>query len=178
MADPRADNCRGFAVDGAGLVSGVLLEVKPVPSSKYELVRAELVKEADATGNVVATCVVLDVNGIATAETVYLAWPWPTMADGKAPPGNPNGQHMMSGLPYDPPDMGPGALYVGDAAGKPISDVVGGLGLPYRRHVCYRLTWKERGAQQPTEPTPGEIGGAVADLLAEIRDLIKAGFRL
>lgn len=181
MSDPRTDNCKAFATNAAGMVTGVYLEVASILSSRYELVRAELVDEANAGGNTVATCAVLDANGIQTAETVYLAWPYPSMSDGKAPPGNPNNQHMMSGLTYNPPDMGPGALYVGDNSGAPISDIIGGLGLPFNRHVCYRLTWRERSPVAPDpEPDP-ETDPAIADvvaLLREIRDLVKAGFRL
>ena len=184
MNDPRAENCRGFTVNAEGKVTGVYLEVQPVPGARYALLRAELIDEVAAQGNIVATCAVLDANGIQTAENVYLAWPYPNMTD-KALPGNPSNQHMITNG-YTPPEVGPLALYVGDANGAPISDIIGGLGLPYNRHVCFRATWRERGAQQPpTDPTPGEVGGAVADLLmqnnvllGEILAAVKAGFRL
>ena len=69
QTDPRAANCRAFAVDSAGMVVGVYLEVVYIPSSRYELVRAELIDEAHAGGNTVATCTVLDKNGIQTGES-------------------------------------------------------------------------------------------------------------
>jgi len=53
--DPRTANCQGYHVDANGKVDGVLLIWQPVPSSKYELIRAELVSEADAGGSTVAT---------------------------------------------------------------------------------------------------------------------------
>lgn len=154
MTDPRAANCQAVAVNAAGQVTGVLLQVRPMPSARYELVRADLIDETAAAGNTVAKCVALDKNGIETGERIYLAWPWPGMQDGKSLPGNPNGEHMLNGLTYNPPDIGPGALYVGDATGAPISDIIGGLGLPWNLHICFRLTWRERGAVVVTPPPP------------------------
>jgi hypothetical protein len=170
MADPRAENCKAVTFDASGKVTGVELVFQPLPSTRYELKRVELIDEAATSGTTVANCVVLDKDGIETGERVWLAWPWPGMGDGKSLPGNPNGQHMMSGLPYNPPDIGPGGLYVGDAAGEPISDIIGGLGLPWNRHVSFRLAWKERMAiadPGPVGPLPEHEPKASAAVLAD-----------
>lgn len=163
MSDPRTDNCKSFVLDNYGLVTGVALEVRPMPSALYELVRVELIDEYAAQGNTVATCSVLDPTGIATAERVYLAWPWPSLTT-TALAGNPNGQHMI-GSKYNPPDVGPLALYVGNANAEPISDIVGGLGLPFGHHISFRATWRVRGAGQP-EPEGPDTGPVDATVVA------------
>lgn len=175
--DPRAENCRGVAAYG-GQVTGVELVFRPMPSTQYELLRAELIDEAAAAGNTVANCVVLDKNGVQTGERVWLAWPWPELGAGRMLPGNPNNQHMITNG-YTPPNLGPLALYVGDSEGEPISDVIGGVGLPWNRHVCFRMTWRERGTVEPEpDPETDPDNAEVVALLREIRDLVKAGFRL
>jgi hypothetical protein len=157
--------------DSAGRVISVELVHVPIPTARYALLRVELIEEEAAQGNTVASCVVLDANGVQTAESVYLAWPFPDLSN-RALPGNPNNQHMiMNG--YAPPSIGPLALYVGDRAGAPISDVIGGLGLPGNRHVCYRATWQERTAEPEPEPHPssdsfGRIAAALERLAAHL----------
>lgn len=170
MSDPRAENCRGFRVTD-GKVTGVLLAVDERPAAQYELVRMELIDEVAAQGNTVATCEVLDKEGFQTAASVYLAWPWPNLTE-RALPGNQVGQHPITNG-YKPDEgLGPLALYVGDAAGNVISDVVGGLGLPYNRHVSFRATWLER---DPAEPGDGGDGGdgEVVGLLLRIAEGIE-----
>lgn len=167
MIDPRAENCRGFATSN-GLVTGVLLQVDAHPATPYELLKVELIDEGAAGGTTVATCVVLDRNGVQMGERVYLAWPWPNLTE-HALPGNPNGQHWI-GNGYAPPNLGPLALYVGDTEGKPISDVVGGLGLPHDRHVSYRATWQERGSA-PTTDSGTDGGDLVIDVTALVEPL-------
>lgn len=163
MADPRAENCRAYHLDAGGRVDGVKLEYLEVPSSLYRLVLVQLIGEAEAAGNTVATCTVLDLHGVTVAERVYLAWPWPSIAN-RALPGNPSGQHMISnGYDAAKGALGPLGLYVGNAAGNPISDLVGGLGLPNNRHVCFRATWQERS----TEPEPGS-GVDLAPVLSKL----------
>jgi hypothetical protein len=167
MDDPRAQNCRAFRVDAAGKVIGVELEYVPVPSARYELIQVVLIDETEAAGQTVANFTVLDKNGVQAYERVWLAWPWPTMTD-RSLPGNPNSQHMITNG-YNPPDRGPLAMYVGDTGGNTISDMVGGLGLPFNRHVCYYMTWRERGSVEPDpepEPEPNGDYGAVLERIA------------
>lgn len=147
MTDPRAENCRSYKLDAGGKVVGVNLVYQPIPSAKYELIQAKLIDEYEAGETLVATCSVLTKDGIVTAEKVWLAWAWPELVDGFGLPGNPNGQHIISNG-YRAADgvIGPLALYPGDAQHNPIGDVIGGIGLPDNRHVCYLFTWRERGA--------------------------------
>jgi hypothetical protein len=152
MSDPRAENCRAFALNAAGKVIGVALEVNVRPLTPYRLVRVELIDEIAAQGNTVATCRVLDPDGLQLGDTVYLAWPWPDVTE-FARPGNPNGQHMIAST-YTPPVIGPLALCLRDAAGQIASDVVGGLGLPHGHHVSFIATWQLRTAVLDPEPTP------------------------
>lgn len=169
MSDPRSENCRAFALNPAGLVVGVELIYQPQPAARYELIRVELIDEptGGVGGPTVANCTVLDRAGVQIAERVYLAWPWPNLTE-RALPGNPNGQHMLANR-YFPPSLGPLALYVGDANGGIIGDVIGGLGLPLGHHVSFRATWQERGSEPPPgEPPPGVDYAA---LLAEVQAL-------
>lgn len=170
MADPRAENCRALKVSTSGLIEGVELVYRPLPSSKYELRRVELIDEQGAQGETVAACVVLDRDGIETGEKVWMAWAWPELDGGRLLPGNVEGRHMITNG-YDPTKgVGPLALYVGDAQGEPIGDVIGGLGLPWNRHVSFRAVWVERGATGAPESDAGEgevgagAGAAVAAL--------------
>ena len=178
MIDPRAENCRGLAVDANGLVSGVELQFETRPETAYELLRAELIGEEAAKGQTVATCVVLDENGVQTAESVVLAWPWPVLGN-TGGMGNQNGQHMITNG-YTPPDIGPLALYVAGAQpGIVNSDIIGGLGLPSNRHVSFRVTWRKRGAPNTgggdsgsTDLTP--VLEALDDLQAQMASLAVA----
>lgn len=182
--DPRAENARAFAVAAAGRVVGVELQVEARPWTSYELVQARLIDENAAGGNTVASYVVVDCFGTPISENVYLAWPWPTLDGGKLLPGNQNAQHMVTNG-YSPPALGPLAVYVGDAQGRINSDVVGGLGLPFKRHVSFFLAFKRRcgqifatatpmpqpsGTPQPTV-TPAPSGGAVD--LSETNGLLR-----
>ena len=154
IEDPRTENARAFHTNAAGLVDGVQLIYEERPYTTYQLVQARLVDEGAAAGNTVAKFVVVDCYGTPISENVWLAWAYPAMLDGKALPGNQNNEHMVSGLPYSPPDIGPGALYVGDSQGRINSDVIGGLGLPFKRHVSYYLAWRKRCGIQVLTPTP------------------------
>jgi hypothetical protein len=178
--DPRAANCRAFAISTDGLITGVDLDYLEQPATPYQLVRVELIDEAanGVGGPTVATCTVLDGDGLAVGARVYLAWPWPNLtndADHRGLPGNPNGQHTIVNKCY-PPLIGPLALYVGDSNGQPISDIIGGLGLPLGHHVSYRATWRARNTTP--EPTPVESPALVAALAAGFDRLSAALDRL
>lgn len=173
--DPRTPNCRAFHVTADGKVDGVNLVYEERPATKYQLVYATLIDETQ-TQATVATFDVLDTNGISITLPVWLAWPYPDLSN-RVLPGNQQKQHMITST-YDAARgvTGPLALYVGDAAGNPISDVLGGLGLPNSRHVSYALVWKERatgsGTGTPVDPPVNEYEEhmleQVADALAEL----------
>ena len=183
MTDPRSENCRGYA-ETDGKTSGVRLEHLPAPEATYELIRATLVDEVASQNNIVATVQVLDKDNIQARVNCYLAWPWegwqfPRGFENKLLPGNPNVpyQHMITNK-YNPGGFGPNskpgplAIYIGDGNGNVISDVIGGLGLPGGRHVCYDLVFRERTGGEPGggEPGGGEPGGAVTDQLQRIEE--------
>lgn len=154
--DPRAENCRGYATEG-GLVTGVLLEHVEKPATRYALKSVRMFRAGDTT---VAKYAVYDKDGyLQTSAPVMLAWPWPKL-EKALPSGNPNNEHMISGGPFEPPTVGPLALYVADAAGKLDSDFIGGLGLPFKQHVCFDVVFVEREAvaPAPTPPTEDKSG--------------------
>jgi hypothetical protein len=155
-ADPRADNARAFHIDASGKVDGVELVYVERPESTYQLVQARLIDEASAGGNTVAKFVVVDCFGTPISENVWLAWPWPTLDGGRLLPGNQNSEHMIVNK-YDGAqgEIGPLAIYVGDGAGRIISDEIGGLGLPNGRHVSFYLAFRKRCGLLPTAtPVP------------------------
>lgn len=166
--DPRTANARAYQLDAAGRVVGVELVYDERPSTDYQLVQARLIDEASAGGNTVAKFAVVDCLGTPISENVYLAWPWPSMNHGASLPGNQNSEHMITS-PYTPPDIGPLAVYVGDSAGRINSDVIGGLGLPNKRHVSYYLAFRKRCS---TSPTPTPIPGGSGDM-SETNDLLR-----
>lgn len=172
MKDPRAENCRGYAENG-GKVTGVKLTYLPAPEARFELVRVDLVDEVAAQGNTVATVHVLDENGVPVRVNCYLGWPWegwrfPRRLENRLLPGNPNVpyQHVITNG-YNPGGTGAGAkpgplaIYLGDQQGQPISDVIGGLGLPKKHHVSFDLVFKARsnGNGGDANPPDGDPGG-------------------
>lgn len=169
-SDPRAENCRAFRMDGAGKVVGVELVHVPNPATPYELARVELLDEYAAGGGTVAKFQVL-AGGVATGERVYLAWPFPELSN-RLLPGNPNGEHMITnGYDAAKGDRGPLALYVGDAVGGVISDVIGGLGLPNNRHVSYLVTFRARTDEPPGPGTGGAGDEALVRIAAAVERL-------
>lgn len=180
MPDPRTPNARAYHATN-GMCDGVELVYVERPSAMYALVLAELIGEAEAAGNTVATCTVLNKDGLQVGERVWLAWAWPELGAGKLLPGNPNGQHMVvNGYDAAAGKIGPLGLYVGDGQGNQLSDLIGGVGLPNNRHVCYRFVWKERGASDPGQPPPSGGGdfAAVISALERINATLREGFRL
>lgn len=174
MGDPRAANCKAYS-DLDGKVTGVMLEHIPVPDARFELVRVDLIDEASAANQQIASIHVLDAQHLPTPARVYLAWPWhnwmyPQRFEEMGLPGNPNipYQHVISNG-YIPPLLGPTAIFVGDASGNVISDVCGGFGLPFNRHVCYSLIFRERVVEElpGARPLPSEETATDAPTLAD-----------
>lgn len=162
MSDPRAANCREFALNADGKVVGVELAVLPFPPGQYELAEVCLIDEMQAAGNINAYVFVNNrAGGAVLGAKVYLAWPWSGQPGDitfkeKALPGNTNyppNHVIING--YNPFNAkGPLAIYVGTAAGEINSDVVAGLGLPFNRHVGYQLMFRERVVAPPPPPPP------------------------
>ena len=190
MKDPRAENCRQFAMQD-GKVAGVNLSYLPSPTAKYELAKVSLVDEDTAQGQIVATVTVLDRENLPAQVQCYLAWPWqgwqfPAHFENTGLPGNANVpyQHMITNK-YDPnQQQGPLAICIGDRDGNVLSDVIGGLGLPGARHVGYQLVFRERGEQthdpidgpddggDPTTPT-GDLAAQLQRIEAKLDRLAK-----
>ena len=161
MKDPRAENCRRFAVED-GKVTGVNLAYLPAPAAKYELAKASLVDEETAKGQVVALVTVLDRDNLPAQVQSYLAWPWqgwqfPARFENTGLPGNAHVPYQHDHQQVDPQTrQGPLVIYRRQRSNV-IGDVIGGLGLPGARHVGYQLVFRERGEQTHN---PGDEPGA------------------
>jgi len=172
MEDPRALNARQFNLNANGKVTGV--ELTHISTGyRWELVRAELISEQMAQGNTVATVDVKDKKGFDTNVPCYLVYPWANWVPGirfgnSLLPGGSSRpyEHVITNT-YNPPARGPLAICIGDGNGNVDSDVIGGLGLPFNRHVSYHLVFRERGTELPA-PTPG-TGATLDDILVELR---------
>lgn len=149
-----SQNCQGYKQDASGKVIGVQLGITLIPNSKYEVYSAELIDENNAGGNTVAICTVLDKNNVPTGEQVRLTWAGsePPFADSGLA-GNGRNEHMIANG-YNPPAIGPLALHTG-GFNQPTSDIVYGLGLPFKHHVSFRIVFREKGAitTPPTDST-------------------------
>ena len=124
---------------------------------------------------IVATVQVIDKDGISSPVNCYLAWPWeswqfPSGFENKLLPGNPSipYQHMITNT-YNPASKsGPLAIYIGDAHGNVQSDVIGGLGLPAGRHVCYHLIFRERTGSAPVIDPDDDGGGGGEEVSGDL----------
>lgn len=171
-ADRRAPNCRGFLYDATGMVVGINLVHVPVPSAPYELLLAELIDEDAAQGNTVVTVVVLNKDGVQTAERAFMAWPFPELngADSPAGAGNPSNQFAATS-PFPSNVIGPLAFHVGDKDGNVLSDIIGGYGLPDRHHIGGRVTFRERSVIPGPEPEPEPSSEPLARMATALENL-------
>ncbi len=146
---PLAPNCLEYHEDSEGKVDGVLLGVREMPATRYKLVAAVLIPEANATGLHDLRVQVLQADGRdALGVPVYLAYPWrPDLQfDGRLLPGNSSYpfEHIIVNT-YEPPEqIGYLCTYVGRGEGEVDSDVLFGLGLPKGHHVRFAVCFQER----------------------------------
>jgi len=167
------DNTQNFMLDNSGKVIGIDLAVIPIPGSTYECVGVRLVPETEAQGQNIATIMVLDEDNTPKSAPVYLGWPFDgtTRLTNRSLPGNQNypAQHVISNS-FDPKSMrGPLAVYVGGADGNIVSDVVGGLGLPYGHHISFHVTFRERAAGVVTPAVMPDVPGLSAGASIEVQ---------
>jgi hypothetical protein len=168
--DPRAENCKRFAVNNMGKVIGVELIYIPMPNTKYQLYNVYLVDEISAVGRTVAKFNVINKNGIPVYENVAMSYPWTgNINDLKYSllPGNPNQEHIISNG-YKPPEHGPLAIHVGKTYAEINSDIIAGLGLPNNAHVSYQIVFIERDTSGEENPPPS------SEIKEELKDIARA----
>jgi hypothetical protein len=162
--DPRAENCRRYALNAEGKVIGVELVYYPNPIAEYELLSAVLVDETQSGDSHIAKVI----GEFGSGAYLWMAWPHGNWAKetpfaDHIPPGNPNQEFIISN-PYQPPVQGwTPCIYIGDAEGNVHSDVIGNIALPGGRHVSYRLTFSRR-SDVIVPPYQGDISARVAAL--------------
>lgn len=147
--DPRGQSARGHA-EKDGKVTGLHVNIHTLPDTKYRCTDVTVLSEDQSEGQTVVKIKVTDKAGRVVREWVALATGYggglnfdhvqPTNAyknDGSV-------EHDLTGVTFMPPNLGPGAVFVSDSAGDPISDVVANLGLPGKRHIVIRVSFQER----------------------------------
>ena len=164
-------NTTRFAVDTHGKVVGVSLQIIAA-GTRYRVRELALIDEHMARGRTVAFVSVFSL-GVVAPVPVTLAWPF--NGDTNLPEGvtHLSPTELVISNAYSPPNLGPLAIYLGQK-GKPESPVVGGLGLPLGRHVCYSLVLEEViGEPEPMPPTlpPGDN----LKLIAQATDRLQRG---
>lgn len=143
--DARSENAKKFALDATGKVIGIELGITTVPNAKYEVYSVSLINEYDANGQTIASCKVIDKNGIETGEQVRLAWAGKNIPfQDSALSGSGNNVHVISNG-FTPPNLGPLALHVG-GFNAPTSDIIYGFGLPFKHHVSFNVIFREKGS--------------------------------
>ena len=149
VTDPRAENCRKFEQYPDGKIKSVELVIKKVPNAKYRVGNVRLIDETEAGGTIVTSCYVVNEKGMPLGVPVTLAWPYPALSN-FAVPSNPNNQHPTTS-PYNPPIIGPLALCIreGDTI---VSDIIGGIGLPFKHHVSFSATFILNETPEPSPP--------------------------
>ncbi|HPC92904.1 MAG TPA: hypothetical protein P5317_11630 [Myxococcota bacterium] len=152
--DPRQPNARNHINEG-GKVMGMWLTVHVKPETKYRCVNAYVIDEVQAKGQTVIFVDVRRKDGTVANEVVLMAtgykgqdWPFDELLE----PGQAFRpvQHIMAdehtgkGCSFNPPDLGPLAVFVAGPDRKPISDVIGDLGLPGSHHISVFIELHER----------------------------------
>ena len=148
--DPRDDTAKGHRQDSNGKITGIHVNVHTLPDIRFRCTSVQVMSEEKSMGQTVCYVTVKNRAGVIQCnERVVLATGYNggLTFDAILDAGNGNVpvEHMLSGGPFNPPNLGPLAVFVADANGKPVSDVVGNLGLPYKRHINVLIEFTERG---------------------------------
>ena len=143
--------------------------ITPVEDAKWIIKDVAYLDETQSGGKVNIYVTVIDRSGAPlSGKTVMLTWGGRSAEDEKAyaftEGGNCN--FPMSGDSSFSPDRGEHGTYEISVVNDGISEIVGGMGLPLRRHVCYLITIQEYGVTPP--PPPGEYVTH-----AELPDLVR-----
>ena len=174
--DPRTTNATHHALD-QGKVTAVHLTVHPVPAATYActLVRVIGEDEQGVRGPTVARVAVYSRAGRRILATVILATGYNggLAFDALLPAFGEKIEHTITNK-FDPPNLGPLAIYIAGDDGKQIdSDVVASLGLPYGHHVSYEIEFRERSILTFKEPAApiNEPPAGDPDLLTRVQQL-------
>lgn len=145
------DNCKKFVVDSNSKVVGVELQIIPVEGAKFKIDNCRLENEYEAKGKTIAYNTL---PKSADGYRVALCYPYEGKPEFKNIlfPGNDKGEHPIINE-YSPPSLGYLSLCIVDRDKKVVSDILRGLGLPYRRHVSFRVVWDFKDENNKDEPT-------------------------
>jgi hypothetical protein len=175
--DPRLN---GYVMTD-GLVRGVrcgILEATPAPGETYwRLVTAELLDETEAQDKHNVYVNALDEQGLPIEQRFEVGWPWERWPEMD---GHHYGMTAMTigNIPiyggYSPEAAGYGPYWVRMLPWQ--SDVFYGMGLPYRHHVSYVLTFQRVKCEAvpvdpPTPPVPDEGLQHLRELLVDTAEL-------
>lgn len=150
---------------------GVFVQAKPNNLWALNAVRYQSEEESGGNVNIVVTVLGADnspLSGIRVIQAFPVGSNQPdtvsAVTDAKGQvvfpmSGSSNFEPLSSGTSFDPKQTrnGPYFVYI-ESADK--SDIVGGMGLPLRRHVNYLLTFRQAGSETSQQTLPTQIPAA------------------
>lgn len=139
------DNTKKFSANSNGLIESVKLFIEDVPNQQYIVSHLRLISEIEQGigGKTEAICTSSDGR-----SDFYLSYPYrigTTKFQNTLSAGNSNGIHIITNG-YNHPDYGYLAIHIGR---EPISQIVGGLGLPFKHHVSFEIGFSLVGEKDP-----------------------------
>jgi len=131
------ENTKQFKME-EGKVTGVELFIEKVPNSIYKITELSLIDETEAKGRTIAFC--------ESPSQLFLCYPY---RKGRTSFENeiPVGKEIVISNYYNPPDYGWLAIKTEEG------DVIGGLGLPYNRHVSFNVKFERQHIVSPPQPS-------------------------
>lgn len=149
-----------------GKVTGVKLEIIPLPNQQYFIDTLTLIDENSARGKTVCTFFVEGQN-----HKCMLGYP--LAKDGKfankLSVGGSNNEHVISNGFNPLIGIGPLSIFVADEKGNCISEIVTGLGLPNNHHVSFVVGYKKAGSI--SYPTTNNLEDRVLVLETQLKKL-------
>ena len=145
--DSRSQNAKLHAVNNDGKVTAMYVTVHFTQNAVYRCSFVRLIDEIEAQGKPIAYVLVEDKNNNPVQDaTIVLATGYhgEILFDSAIPVRNDKQpREIVIGTSFVPPNLGPLAIYVSDSSGNIISDVVANLGLPFGRHVGFRIIFRQ-----------------------------------
>ena len=176
--DVRTESARDHSEDAAGRVTGVHLTVHENKLFRYAANFVDVLGEDRSEGKTVAWVKLAGdakPDGVKPALLIgYQGNDW-AFIDGMVM--KEFGDDLVITNKFEPPNLGPLAVALVDEQGAIVSDVVGSLGLPWGRHVCFDIVFHDReqiGEQEVINLSESaDVKAEVAQVLADLSEAME-----